>query len=204
MLFFFFSFSEVFSVPLLSERTPRRNTPLIFPPVPPPSSPVLLSATGRAHQADISQMHTGSSAGKARKKFFESTLHLSNTTRIMKFYPANLIRGFPHPSASCKPVGPINASGAHPFPSGIAERRGAAALTQKEKEQSRDEAGFSWRSIARLPPHARLPSCLLTPPREQRRQESPGTLLLPRKTASLVAGPSASFLPNTISKICIF
>lgn len=77
-------------------------------------------------------------------------MHLSNNTRIMQFYLADLIRGFPHPSASHKPVGQIKASGAYPFPSGTEESRGVAVLTQKEKEQSRDKAGFSWWSIAGL------------------------------------------------------
>lgn len=120
-------------------------------------------------------------------------LHLSNNTRIMQFYLVDFIRGFPHPSASHKLVGQTKASGAHPFPSGTEGSRGVAVLTQKEKEQSGDKAGFSWWSTAGL-------SCLLTAPWEQQRYKSPGALLFPRKTASLVAAPLSSILPHNIPK----
>lgn len=72
-----------------------------------------------------------------------------------------------------------------------------AVLTQKEKEQRGDKAGFSWRSTAGLS------SCLLTAPWEQQRHQSPGALLFHHKTASLVAALLPSFLPHNIPKISI-
>lgn len=144
----------------------------IFPPVPPPK---LTSSTGRMHQADT---HRGSSAGKAKGNLRKAMLHLSNNTRIMQFYLTDFIRGFPHPSASHEPGGQIKASGAHPCPSGAEESRGVAGLTQEEKEQSRDKAGFSCWSTSGLS------SCLLTAPWDTQRHQSPGVLLFHHKTAS--------------------
>lgn len=164
----------------------------IFPPAPPPSSPA------PCHRKDVSgrhtHTHTGSSAGKAKEKLRKAMLHLSNNTRIMQFHLADFTRGFPHPSASYKPVGQIKASGAHPFPSGTEGSRGVAVLTQKEKEQSGDKAGFSWWSTAGLS------SLLHGSNRGMRAQVLP---LFPRKTASLVAAPLPSILPHNIPKISI-
>lgn len=134
-------FFEIFGAPLHRKRKLHGNTPLDLPTC---ATSQLSSSVPQVGCIRQRHTHRGSSAGKAKGKLRKATLHFSNNTRIMQFYPADFIRGFPHPSASHEPVGQIKASGAHPFPSGTEESRGVAVLTQKEKEQSRDKAGFSW------------------------------------------------------------
>lgn len=125
------------------------NTPLDLPTCATPQLTSSVLQEGCIRQTHT-HTHTGSSAGKAKEKLRKAMLHLSNNARIMQFHLADFTRGFPHPSASYKPVGQIKASGAHRFPSGTEGSRGVAVLTQKEKEQSGDKAGFSWWSTAGL------------------------------------------------------